>query len=57
MKQGNKCLTLKVGVEANSEDINAVCRPAGRRDGDAFEIDHYWEYTMKLEKVYVLFLK
>lgn len=43
-------LTLKIGVKTNSEDINAVCRPAGRRNGDSFEIDHSWEYSTKLEK-------
>jgi hypothetical protein len=46
----SRCLTLKVGVEANSEDINAVCRPAGRRNGDTFEIDHDWKYATKLWK-------
>jgi hypothetical protein len=50
MEQGNKCLTLKIRVEANSEDINAAGRPAGRRDGHAFEINHVWVDTRKLEK-------
>ena len=36
----NEDPTLKVGVETNSEDVNTVCRPAGRRDGDLFEVDH-----------------
>jgi hypothetical protein len=49
-KRNTGGLTLKVGVEANSEDINTVCRPAGRRNGDSFEIDHLWEYLTKLGK-------
>jgi hypothetical protein len=41
MEERNKCLTLKVRVESYSENINAVCSPAGCCDDNAFEIDRY----------------
>jgi hypothetical protein len=48
---GRGRVTLKIGVVANSEDINAVGRPAGCSNGDGFEIDHLDQFITMIKMV------